>query len=125
MIFSPSALVINKPSANSIIPLFIPCSSSPAPGRINKRKKSTNAFTWVSDCPTPTVSTNIISNPAFSQSKIVSYDWLATPPSSPFEGVGLMYTLGRLLSCSILVLSPRILPPVNEELGSIAKTATL
>ena len=32
--------------------------------------------------------------------------------------------LGKTLNSSILVLSPRILPPFSLELGSTAKTAT-
>jgi hypothetical protein len=70
--FPPSALVTKIASANSIIPLFIPCNSSPAPASTRSKKKSTRCLTWVSDCPTPTVSKRITSKPAFSHSKIES-----------------------------------------------------
>ena len=79
--------------------------------------------TAVSDCPTPTVSTIIVLNPAASQSMIVSRVFLATPPSVPAAGEGLIKALGSMLNLSILVLSPRILPRVCSLLGSIASTA--
>ena len=47
------------------------------------------------------------------------------PPRCPFEGLGLIKIFGIELKSSIRVLSPRILPPFNFELGSTANTARL
>ena len=86
---SPSAFVITTASAISIIPRFIPCSSSPAPASINSKKKSTIPCTAISDCPTPTVSISIVLYPAASHNIIVSLVFLATPPNEPLAGDGL------------------------------------
>ena len=69
---SPSALFTASASAISRMPFLIPCSSSPAPGSISTRKKSTIDATVTSDWPTPTVSTRITSYPAASQTSIPS-----------------------------------------------------
>ena len=122
---SPSAFVIAMASAISIIPRLIPCSSSPAPASINNKKKSTIECTAVSDCPTPTVSINIVSKPAASHNIIVCRVFFATPPNEPAEGEGLIKALGSFANSSILVLSPRMLPFVISLLGSTAKTAIL
>jgi hypothetical protein len=81
--------------------------------------------TAVSDWPMPTVSTTITSNPAASQISIVSRVFAATPPSVPDEGDGRMKAFGSCPSRAILVLSPRIEPPVRVDEGSTASTATL
>ena len=81
--------------------------------------------TAVSDCPTPTVSTNTTSNPAASHNTILSRVFRATPPSEPAEGDGRMNAFFATESSSIRVLSPRILPLVRSLLGSMAKTASL
>ena len=120
---SPSALLMTMASAISMIPRLIPCSSSPVPANWMRRKKSTIECTAVSLCPTPTVSTKIVSKPAASQSTIVSRVLRATPPSDPAEGLGRMKAFFSRESCSIRVLSPRILPPERSLLGSIARTA--
>lgn len=49
-----------------LIPVFyfcLPCNSSPAVGGNNKQNASTISTTAYSDCPTPTVSTIIVSYP--------------------------------------------------------------
>ena len=79
--------------------------------------------TIVSDWPTPTVSIMIVSNPAASQSTMVSLVFLATPPKVDPEGEGRIKAFSSVTSCSILVLSPRILPLFTVLLGSTAKTA--
>ena len=58
---SPSALWTSTPSASSITPRLMPCSSSPAAGDSSKRKKSTMPCTAISDCPVPIVSTSTTS----------------------------------------------------------------
>ena len=88
-------------------------------------KKSTIERTVISLCPTPIVSTKIISNPAASQSSIVSLVFLVTPPNVPPDGDGLMKAFFWRESFSILVLSPSIEPLLRVLLGSIARTATL
>ena len=80
--------------------------------------------TAVSDCPVPTVSTRITSNPAASHSSMVSRVLAATPPSVPAAGEGRMKAAGSAASRAMRVLSPRIEPPVRAELGSTASTAT-
>lgn len=50
---------------------------------------------------------------------------LVTPPRCPLLGLGLMKARMSLVSSGILVLSPRMLPPVAPLLGSTASTATL
>ena len=58
------------------------------------RKKSTIEWQAVSLCPTPTVSTKILSNPAASHSMMVSRVLRATPPSEPAVGLGRMNESG-------------------------------
>ena len=124
-LLSPSALLTSIASAVSITPFFMPCRSSPAPAMVITKKKSTIALTEVSFWPTPTVSTNMVSKPAASQSSMVSLLFLVTPPSVPPEGDGLIKASGRLASFSILVLSPSMLPLDMALVGSTASTATL
>ena len=50
---------------------------------------------------------------------------LATPPSSPPLGDGLIKAFFLIDNSGILVLSPKIEPPVFLDDGSTAKTATL
>ena len=119
----PSALLMTIPSAISMMPLLIPCSSSPVPANWISRKKSTIECTAVSDCPTPTVSTKILLYPAASQSTIVSRVFRATPPNEPADGEGRIKALGCIDSFSIRVLSPNMLPFERSLLGSIANTA--
>ena len=117
------ALLITIPSAISMIPLLIPCNSSPVPASWISKKKSTIECTAVSLCPTPTVSTKILSKPAASQSMIVSRVLRATPPNEPADGLGRIKDFGWTDSFSMRVLSPKILPLERSLLGSIAKTA--
>ncbi len=125
VLLSPSALFTAMASAISIIPRLMPCSSSPAPEIISSRKKSTMECTAISDWPTPTVSTIMVSNPAASQIIMVSLVLRATPPSEPAEGEGRINALGWVESPSIRVLSPKMLPLERELLGSMASTASL
>ena len=125
LILSPSDFVITIASETSIIPLLIPCNSSPAPASINNKKKSTKLYIIVSDCPTPTVSIKITSNPAASHRIIASFVCLAIPPNCLPAEEGLIKAEFDFESNSILVLSPKILPLVVKEEGSILKTATL
>ena len=108
-----------------MIPFLMPCNSSPPPGSIRSMKKSTIDRTDISLCPTPTVSINITSKPAASQSMIVSRVLRVTPPKVPPEGEGRMKEFFSRDRSSIRVLSPRIEPRVFALLGSIARTATL
>ena len=108
-----------------MIPRLMPWSSSPVPANWISRKKSTIECTAVSLCPTPTVSTKILSKPAASQRIIVSRVLRATPPKEPADGLGRMKDLGWTESCSIRVLSPKILPLLRSLLGSMASTASL
>ena len=108
-----------------MMPRFMPWSSSPVPASCMSRKKSTMEWTAVSLCPTPTVSTNILSKPAASQSTMVSRVLRATPPSEPAAGLGRMNALGCTARRSMRVLSPSMLPLVRSELGSMASTASL
>ena len=122
---SPSALLMIIPSAISIIPRLMPCSSSPVPASWINRKKSTIEWTAVSLCPTPTVSTKIVSKPAASHKTMVSRVFRATPPNEPADGEGRMKAFFSRESASIRVLSPRMLPFERSLLGSIARTANL
>src|SRR5690606_37100589 len=122
---SPSALLIAIMSTSSTRPRLIPCSSSPAPGSINARKKSTMPATAVSDWPTPTVSTSTTSKPAASHTSMLSRVRLATPPSVPLEGEGRTNAFGSTLKRRMRVLSPRIEPPLSCDDGSTASTATV
>ena len=121
---SPSAFVMTIASAISIIPRFIPCSSSPAPDIIRSRKKSTIDLTTVSDCPTPTVSIMMTSKPAASHKIEVSRVFRATPPRVSPEGEGRIKAFSSVESSSMRVLSPRMLPLERSLLGSIASTAS-
>ena len=112
------------PSAISMMPRLMPCNSSPVPVTCKRRKKSTIEWAAVSDCPTPTVSTMMVSKPAASQSTIDSRVLRATPPSEPAEGLGRMKALSMVESSCIRVLSPRIEPRERSEEGSIARTAS-
>jgi hypothetical protein len=56
---------------------------------------------------------------------MASLVFLATPPRVPELGEGRTYAHECLDNSIILVLSPKIEPPLNEEEGSTAKTATL
>lgn len=51
-------------------------------GKLDEQKKSTIECTAVSLCPTPTVSTKIVSNPAASHKMMVSRVFRATPPTN-------------------------------------------
>ena len=51
--------------------------------------------------------------------------FLATPPNESLDAEGRIKALGSLTKSSIRVLSPKILPPLIELLGSTANTATL
>ena len=108
-----------------MIPRLIPCSSSPPAGEAMSRKRSTRSATATSDCPTPTVSTSTVSNPAASHSSTASRVRRATPPSVPEEGDGRMKALAWRPRSAIRVLSPRIDPPVRLLEGSTASTATV
>ena len=55
---------------------------------------------------------------------MVSRVFLATPPSDLPEGEGRIKAFLFFTKSSIRVLSPKILPLVNELLGSTARTAT-
>ena len=85
-------LVMTIISAISIMPRLMPCNSSPAPEIWSIMNISTIECTAVSDCPTPTVSMKMTSNPAASHRMIVSRVLRATPPSDPAEGEGRMKT---------------------------------
>ena len=50
---------------------------------------------------------------------------LGTPPKLSPAGEGRMKAAGSVASRPIRVLSPRIEPPLREEVGSTARTATL
>ena len=80
--------------------------------------------TAVSLCPTPTVSTRMVSKPAASHRSMVSRLLRFTPPRVPPEGEGRMKASERLERVSIRVLSPRMLPLLTELEGSTASTAT-
>ena len=80
--------------------------------------------TTVSDCPTPTVSTSTVSNPAAAMTTIASRVARATPPRVPDDGEGRTNASGLAASFAIRVLSPRMLPPVRVDDGSTASTAT-
>ena len=121
--FAPSHLLIAIPSAISMIPRLMPCNSSPVPVTCSSKKKSTIECAAVSDCPTPTVSTMMVSNPAASHSTMVSLVLRATPPRLPADGLGRMKALFSTDSLFMRVLSPRILPLLRSEDGSIANTA--
>ena len=122
---SPSHLLMTMPSLISMMPRLMPCSSSPVPATCISRKKSTMEWQAVSDCPTPTVSTNILSKPAASQRMMVSRVLRATPPRLPADGLGRINELGCWASFSMRVLSPRMLPLVRSDEGSMASTASL
>ncbi len=81
--------------------------------------------TATSDCPTPTVSTRMTSYPAASSTSIDSRVARATPPRCPDDGEGRTKASGRLERSAMRVRSPRMEPPVLDELGSTASTATL
>ena len=107
-----------------MIPRFTPCNSSPPAGASNSTNRSAISATIVSDCPTPTVSISITSNPAASQRAVASRVRRATPPKWDWLGEGLINALGSRESKSIRVLSPRIEPPERADEGSTASTAT-
>jgi hypothetical protein len=58
---SRSALLKTTRSASSMMPFLIACRSSPAFGSCSSTKQSVNPATAVSDWPTPTVSTMMMS----------------------------------------------------------------
>jgi len=123
--FSPSALLMAMPSAISRTPFLMPWSSSPAPAIMRTRKKSTMEATLVSDWPTPTVSTRMTSNPAASQTSMISRVLAATPPKVSPAGEGRIKAFSWAESFCIRVLSPRMEPPERRLEGSTASTATL
>ena len=107
-----------------MMPRLMPCNSSPAPGSSSRRKKSTMERRVVSLWPTPTLSTRTTSNPAASQSSMVSRVRRATPPTESPAGEGRMKARASRLSRSMRVLSPRMLPPDRLLEGSMVSTAT-
>ena len=107
-----------------MMPRLMPCKSSPPPGASNKTNRSVICETAVSDCPTPTVSISVTSNPAASQSNIDSRVRRVTPPSVVPAGDGRINAWGLTLNKGMRVLSPRIEPPLSAEVGSTASTAT-
>ena len=120
---SPSAFVTSTRSASSMMPRLIPCRSSPPPGDNSSTNRSVMSATATSAWPTPTVSTSTRSKPAASHSAILSRVRLATPPSVVPAGDGRTNARGCRASSVMRVLSPRIEPPLSEELGSTASTA--
>ncbi|MPN55632.1 hypothetical protein SDC9_203316 [bioreactor metagenome] len=55
---------------------------------------------------------------------MVSKVVFATPPKNPELGLGRMKAFCSFANSSILVLSPKMEPLFNDELGSMARTAT-
>ncbi len=100
-------------SAISTIPRLIPCNSSPPPGAMSNKNRSTIECTAISDCPTPTVSIIIVSKPAASHKIIDSRVLRATPPNDVPAGEGRIKAFSIEDNCSIRVLSPKILPRLN------------
>ena len=121
---SPSHLLMTMPSQISMMPRLIPCRSSPVPASWISRKKSTIEWQAVSLCPTPTVSTKILSKPAASHRMMVSRVLRATPPREPAVGLGRMKESGWTDNFSMRVLSPRIDPLERSDEGSMASTAS-
>ena len=121
---SPSALLTATRSTLSRIPRLMPCRASPDPAMVRNTTRSTTWLTWCSDCPTPTVSTITRPNPAASHTSATSRVVSAVPPRCPEEGEGRMNASGSRDNSAILVLSPRMLPPVRLLEGSTARTAT-
>src|SRR5262249_16259528 len=85
---SPSFLLTTTTSASSMIPRLMPWSSSPAPGAMTRRKRSTMPATATSDWPTPTVSTITTSKPAASHRSIASRVRRRPPPGGGAGGGG-------------------------------------
>ena len=76
-------------SAISITPFLEPYKLSPLPGGTMNVTKSTTLSISISDCPTPTVSTKIMSYPTCSHNNYTSDVFSATPPRTPLVGDGL------------------------------------
>ena len=75
-------------------------------------QKSATSSIATSDYPIPTVSIITQSQPVCSHNVITSLVFNAIPPKNPLVGLGLMNAESYLESSSILVLSPKIEPPV-------------
>src|SRR5690606_15706120 len=120
-----SDLFTTNASAISINPDLIFWISSPDSGTNTTTVLSASPAMSISDWPTPTVSINIILNPADLRRSVISIVLADIPPRAPLVANDLIYTLGLLNWADILILSPSKEPKLNGDVGSTARMAIL
>src|SRR5882757_6602218 len=121
---SRSALFTTKMSATSRIPAFAAWIPSPIPGASRTIVVSASETTSISDCPTPTVSTNTTSQPAASSTLSACGVAQDSPPRWPRVAIDRMNTPLSVACSCIRTRSPSKAPPENGEDGSTARTPT-
>src|ERR1700680_334712 len=119
-----SAILTTKQSAISSNPALMVCAESPRPGTVTTTTVSATFMISSSTCPTPTVSTRIMSQPNASSARITSRVAGARPPRVWRAAILRMKTpLSPAWRC-MRTRSPRTAPPVNGLDGSTATMPT-
>src|SRR5699024_5178881 len=108
----------------SRMPALAACIPSPIPGARMTIEVSASDAISISDCPTPTVSTTTISQPAASSTRIACGAAADKPPKYPRVAIERMNTPESVACSCIRIRSPSSAPPENGEDGSMAKTPT-
>src|SRR3954467_771424 len=94
------------------------------PGATSTIVESASEATSTSACPTPTVSTSTISQPAASRTRSACGVDQDRPPRCPREAIDRMNTPESVAWSCIRTRSPNSAPPEKGELGSTARTPT-
>ena len=122
---SRSALLMANTSPISKTPALMAWMSSPMPG-INTTIVVSAARTMsTSDCPTPTVSTKIMSLPKASIALTASAVLCERPPKLPRVPMLRMNTPSSIARLAMRMRSPRMAPPENGLVGSMAMMPTV
>ena len=117
-------MLITKMSAVSNSPALLAWMESPHLGLTTTTVVSVAEATSTSTWPTPTVSTRTRGMPAAANSRMASGTARASPPRWPREAMERMKTpVSRSWPC-IRTRSPRMAPPENGDVGSMASTAS-
>jgi len=96
-------LLTTSTSATSSRPAFIAWTPSPVPGQSTTTTVSAASSTSYSACPTPTVSSRIVSNPKASITSQASTAARARPPRLPREAIERMNTPSSIARYSMVM----------------------
>src|SRR3990172_3523948 len=122
---SRSDLLATKISAISRIPALMAWMSPPSPGTTTTRLVWATLTISPSSCPTPTVSMITTSFPMASITLTMSMVDLERPPRCPRVARLLMNTPASRVCFCMRMRSPRIAPPENGLVGSMATIPTV